>query len=257
LSDENGVPRRRPLSRRDREGSSAADPRTPRTGGTVLALWLLPALLFFLPVLILDAPGSKASDLVENMRTSYAEVKDYRADILIRLCMEDGSERVQHLTYTFKKPNRIRVDCRSPHEGVVLIHPGKEGNVVVRPFAWAPFLKLRLPPDASLPWEDTGQRIDQTDLGFLIEGIGRSLTVRSRGAPVIREAGGAVTVRVLAEDLFREDRITRYDFRIDPERWLPVAVEECTPEGELRREVRFRNLRTNLGISDGVFRLEG
>lgn len=217
---------------------------------------MLPALLFFLPILLLEAPGSKASGLVEQMRASYAEVKDYRADVVIRRRGVDGAEKIERLTYSFKKPDRIRVDFQSPHKGLVMVHPNEEGKAVVRPFPWAPFLKLRLAPEFSLTVGSAGQRIDQTDMGFLIESIDRSLSARSRGAPVIEESDEAVIIRVLAEDLFRRDRITRYGFRIDKDRWLPVAVAEYAPDGGFRRELRFLELRTNLGISDGYFSLE-
>ena len=258
LSDEKTVRPRWfvPLGGRRRAGAPAEPAERAGSGGAGIAWWILPALLFFLPILFLEAPGSNASSLLEQMRASYAEVEDYRADIVIRRRGEDGSEKVERLTYTFKKPDRIRVDFHSPHEGLVLVHPNQEGKAVVRPFPWAPFLKMHLDPEFSLAVGSAGQRIDQTDLGFLIEGIGRSLTARSRGAPVIEESDDALTIRVLAEDLFRRDRITRYGFRIDKTRWLPVAVEEHTPEGELRRKVRIRKLRTNLGISDGIFSLE-
>ena len=65
-------------------------------------------------------------------------------------------------------------------------------------------LKLHLSPDNSLLLVGSGQQIDQTDFGLLIDNISRSLTDQRRGALDITEEVGHVRISVLAENHFRK-----------------------------------------------------
>jgi hypothetical protein len=62
---------------------------------------------------------------------------------------------------------------------------------------------------------------------------------------------------VLAEDHFLAGVSTLYRFYVDEKLWLPVEVQEFTPDGVLKREVFFRGLRTSISISDAFFRIGG
>jgi outer membrane lipoprotein-sorting protein len=103
----------------------------------------------------------------------------------------------------------------------------------------------------------SGQRLDQTDLGLLIKNIGHSLTDQRRGPAEVLEEGEYIRVQVLADNHFQKGVETRYQFLIDKKLWLPVQVEESTPEGRLEREIILQNLRTNIGFPDSFFHLDG
>jgi hypothetical protein len=117
----------------------------------------------------------------------------------------------------------------------------------------AHFLNLHLSPDNRLLQGASRQRINQTDLGLLIEKISRSLMDQRRGPASITEEKGLVRIRVLAENHFRKGVMTLYHFLIDQAVWLPVKVEESSSDGHLERTITFQNLRTNLGIPDRYF----
>ena len=103
----------------------------------------------------------------------------------------------------------------------------------------------------------SGQQIDQTDFGLLIRKIGHSLADQRRGPAEVTEKDGTVEIQVLADNHFRKGILTIYRFSIDEELWLPVKVEESDSAGRLERTMIFRNLRTNIGISESLFRLAG
>jgi outer membrane lipoprotein-sorting protein len=159
--------------------------------------------------------------------------------------------------YTFKKPDRIRLDLQQLYPGMVLIYPDKNGEFVVAPSKWTLFMTLHLSPDSFLLKTAASQRLDQTDLGLLIRNIARSVTDQRRGPLEIVEQDAHIQVKVLAENHFRRDLLTLYRFVIDEPLWLPVAVSESSPEGTLKREVTFQNLRLNTGVSDSYFQLAG
>ncbi len=193
-----------------------------------------------------------AEIIVKNMESAYAAANDYQANLDVRTYREDGSFEVKKFLYTFKKPKWIRLDFESPYSGMILVYPDRDGNVVMRYF-----FTLHLSPNSYFLETASGQRIDQTNLGLLIRNIARSLTGGRRGPVEISEDDGKARIQILAQDHFHNGVVTRYRFWIDEKLWLPVQVEESTPEGVLKRTILFRNLRTNIGFSNSFFRLNG
>jgi len=200
---------------------------------------------------------SNDETLLRKMETAYAQVNDYRTKVEVRTYKRDGSYETEKFLYTFKKPKWIRLDFESPHAGMILVYPDKNGKVAVQPSGLAHLLKFHLAPDSRLLKGSSGQRIDQTDLGLLIRNISHSLTDQSRGPAELAEENGYVRVRVLAADHFREDVVTLYQFFIDEKLWLPAAVEEFTPDGRLERSITFGDLSINNATPDSFFQLDG
>jgi outer membrane lipoprotein-sorting protein len=191
------------------------------------------------------------------MKAAYVQVADYQTKVEVRTRTSNGSFEVKKFLYTFKKPNRIRLDFERPRPGMVVIYPDENGKAVIRPSGLARFLRFRLSPSNSLLTDSSGQRIYQTDLGLLIRNISHSLTGWRRGDVEITEDGGNIRVRVPAENHFHKGVVTQYQFLIDRELWLPIKVQEETVDGILERTVIFGNLRINVGVQDSNFQLDG
>ncbi len=217
-----------------------------------------PILLFacFMPSHAFARMPLDTETLLKKIEATYAEVKDYQAEIEDRTYNRDGSFQIKQFLYTFKEPGWIRLDFETPYSGMVLVYPDKNGEVVIRP-AWFPFFKFHLALDNPRLRVASGQRLDQTDLGLLIKNIGHSLTDQRRGPVEITEENPYIRIQVLAENHFQKGVVTLYHFLIDKELWLPVRVEESTPEGRLERKVILRNLKTNIGFPDSFFQLDG
>jgi len=98
--------------------------------------------------------------------------------------------------------------------------------------------------------------MDQTDLGLLVRNIAHSLTDQRRGTIKISEQDCCLLIEVLAEDHFLSGVLTLYRFSIDKTRWLPVRVEEFTPDGIVKRKGIFRDLRTSITLPNVFFRME-
>lgn len=216
-------------------------------------------MILLLSCLVLSYASAEISldtdSLLKKMQSAYAAVKDYQTDVEVTNYQSEGSFETQRFLYTFKKPKWIRFDFKSPHSGMVLVYPDKSGKVGVRPGGVAHIFKFHLSSENPLVKVPAGQRIDQTDLGLLIKNISHSLTDQRRG-PVELEEEGYVRVRVLAANHFHEGIVTLYRFIIDKNLWLPVKVEESTPEGHLERTITFRDLRINTGVPDSFFQMD-
>ena len=198
---------------------------------------------------------SDADRILKGMESAYARVKDYQTDVEVNTYEGGGSFETQKFLYTFKKPKWIRLDFESPHSGMVLVYPDKSGKVSVRPGGVAHIFQFHLSSGNPLIMGASGQRIDQTDLGLLIKNITHSLTDQARG-PVEIEQDGYLRIRVLSVNHFREGIVTLYRFFIDKNLWLPVTLEESTPDGQLERSISFQNLRINIGVPDSFFQMD-
>jgi len=212
---------------------------------------ILPLAVFFPSCLIAWNPPD-AGTLLKKMEETYAGVKDYQANMEIRAYRKDGSYKTKRFLYTFQKPNRIRLDFESPYAGMIVVYPDREGKVVLR---W--FFTIHLAPDNSLLQDSSGQRIDQTGMGLLIEKMAESLTDHRRGPLEITEDEKEIRIRVVADDHFRKGVVTRYQFLIDKKLFLPVRVEELTTGGLLERTIVFRSLKMNIDVPDSFFQLNG
>jgi outer membrane lipoprotein-sorting protein len=210
----------------------------------------------FVPSYVFAGMPLDAETLLQKIVASYAGIKDYQAGVEDRTYHRDGSFKTKKFLYTFKKPGFIRLDFITPYSGMVLVYPDKNGEVAIRP-AGFPFLKFHLALDNPFLRVASGQRLDQTDLGLLIKNIGHSLTDQRRGSAEVVEEGEYIRVKVLADNHFQKGVETLYRFLIDQKLWLPVQVEESTPKGRLERKIILQNLRTNIGLPDSFFQLDG
>lgn len=232
--------------------------RISRSPFPVTPLTLSAVVVFSLALLWEGAAdmGSDAQDLLRTLEAAYARVEDYRARVEVTTYEKKGAVETKKFLYTFKKPNRIRLDFESPHPGLILFYPDPKGKVVVRPSTWIPFFRLPLAPDNSLLLDASGQRVDQTDLGILIKHIEHSLTDQRRGPVGITNENGRIRIRVSADNPFRAGSVTLYQFFIDTTLFLPVKVEESTPDGRLQRKITFESLLINTGVPDDFFKLD-
>lgn len=201
------------------------------------------------------APGPQ--ELVERMETAYEQVQDYQTQLVIVGFGNDASFQERHiLLYTFKKPNKVRIDFIRPHRGMTIVYPDKSGRVVVRPKKWLPLFTFHISPYDSLLEVSPGQHINQTDLGMLIRNISHSLTDMLLGDLEITEDDKHVTIRVLSDNPFQRGNATRYEFLVDLNLWLPVGVKESSSSRVLRRTVTYENLRFNRRVADSFFELD-
>lgn len=225
------------------------------------ALWL-----FLLLVSLLFAPELKAgcssaqeveiASLLARMDASYAKIESYQTEEEVREYQRGKYLETRRFLYTFKKPNQLRIDMRSPKPGTILIYPDRHGKVTLRPGGWTGFVTLHLSPGNSMLASGNGQRIDQSDFGLLLRNMRHSLTDRRRGEITLIQTGSRISIEVLADDHFLPGVQTLYRFVIDSTRFLPLEVDESTPNDLPKRKTILGNLRTSISIDDGFFRIQ-
>ena len=193
--------------------------------------------------------GDDVETVLKKMEAAYDEVKDYQTEVEVKIYKKDGSFKTERSLYTFKKPKWIHLDVISSRPRMILVYPDRNGKVLMR----LPVFTFHLMLDDPLLETPSGQRIDQTDLGLLIKNIRHSLTDQRRGPVSISEDKDTIQIQVLANDHFREEVETTYQFLISKELWLPVEVGRSTPIGVQEGRIIFRNLRININVPDSLF----
>lgn len=195
--------------------------------------------------------------VVARMAAAFQQMDAYQAEIETSEYQAGRIVTTRRFRFSFRKPDLLRIDMETPHPGMRLVYPDETGRVFVQFGGWKGFLKLRLAPDNPLLATRSGQRIDQSDLGLLIRNIARSVGEPSRGEPQLVEKDRQLLLEVVAADHFLPGVVTRYRFVIDKTLWLPVAVDELTPDGRMKRTVRFRNLNISPQLPEDFFAIDG
>jgi len=193
-------------------------------------------------------PASDSGSLLNAMRESYAQVENYRTTVEVEESRKGHLYETKRFLYTFKKPDHIRIELMSPHKGTVLIYPDEHREVLVSMPGLLGFLKFHLSPDNSLLKVSAGQRIDQTDMGVLIRNISHTFTDQLKGEEQITEENDYILLSAVAENHFIKGMITRYRFFIDKSMFLPVRIEESTPNGTPERTIIFHHLTVNTNV---------
>jgi outer membrane lipoprotein-sorting protein len=208
-----------------------------------------------LGAVVTPSDTERTTDIIKKMEAAYAKIESYRTETEVNEYRDGRLTGTQRFLYTFKKPDHIRMDMETPHQGWIVVYPNKDGEVLVKPGGWAGFLGFHLSLDSSFLKNNTGQKINQTDFGLLIRNIAHSLTDQRRGELKITEQDGLIIISVLAVDHFLSGARTLYRFSIDKTIWLPVEVEEFTPDGIIKRKVIFHDLRTSIILPKDYFYL--
>jgi len=198
-----------------------------------------------------ESAPSDAGTVVARMTAAFQQMDAYQAEIETNEYQAGRIVTTRRFRFSFRKPDLLRIDMETPHPGMRLVYPDETGRVFVQFGGWKGFLKLRLAPDNPLLATRSGQRIDQSD------NIARSVGEPSRGEPQLVEKDRQLLLEVVAADHFLPGVVTRYRFVIDKTLWLPVAVDELTPDGRMKRTVRFRNLNISPQLPEDFFAIDG
>ncbi len=200
---------------------------------------------------------AEAATIVDRMAAAYERVAAYQTVVETSEYQDGRIVATRRFRYSFRKPGQVRIDMETPHPGMRLVYPDENGQVYVRFGGWLGFMKVRLAPANALFSTRSGQRVDQSDFGLLIRNISLSVDEKRRGELKLAEKDRQLLLEVVAADHFLPGVVTRYRFVIDRTLWLPVAIDELTPEGQLRRTIQFRNLNTTPELPKHFFDIDG
>jgi outer membrane lipoprotein-sorting protein len=193
-------------------------------------LCLLLALGYGLP-----SPG-EASDrtqileILEKMKRHFQNLEDYSCEVE-QSYFQNGEEAQRiYFRYYFRKDGRIRIDFSYPQTGTTLLYRRGEAKATVLPIRSLPGLRFQFSVQSPLLRTYTGQQVDQTDMGYFIEFLKKSLAESEQRDFEFREDGENVTFWILARDYLQGKNLEKYRIALSKTFWLPLRVERFSLE---------------------------
>jgi outer membrane lipoprotein-sorting protein len=214
----------------------------------------------FLLLLTVVSPASAQPDeasrifnSVKKMEAAFREVEDYHCEVE-QIFYQEGTENQRYLfKYYFKRKRKIRVDFYSPYPTLSLFYSGGDREVTVLPFRSLGLFKLHLSVDNPKIQTLTGQKINQTDMGYFIEFLSENLKNVPQEEVDFEEDRDRVRFWFQALDYIKGKTVERYRIFVSKEVWLPVRLERYTLSGNLIELSIITNYAINTPLEDKLF----
>lgn len=219
-------------------------------------------ILFWVLVCLLFHPGNfdaVAGDedrilaVAQQMEAAFKGVEDYSCEVE-QIFYQNGVENQRYrFKFYFKKEKKIRVDFSYPHPGLTILYNDDEAEATVIPFRSLSALKVRLSVDNSLMKTLTGQRINQTDMGYFIDFLSKNLKKVAQKENKFYEDEQRVEFLFRAMDYLKGKYLEKYRISISKKYWLPIRIERYSSEGKPLEATDIKNYVLNAHLEDRFF----
>lgn len=191
-------------------------------------------------------PPDPLASAIEHFRT----VESYR--VTIYSTHADGEE---YIRYYYKKPGFVRMEFIRPHAGALLIYNPATRRVRVWPFGTEHFAELNLSPGNPLIQSLSGMRVDQSDVGVLLENIrilreGGSIEVLGEES---MEGRTALHLIVTGRGGFAVANVHRSELWLDTASQFPVKVISRDLRNVIIESVIMDELEINATLPETLF----
>lgn len=189
----------------------------------------------------------------QKMISAFEKAEDFTCEAEVLYHRGGAEDNRWQIRFFFKKGDRFRVDFSSPHKGVSVFYEGGEEELTVRPFRFFPALKFRLSIDNPIVKTPSGQRIDQTGVGFFIRFIFRNLKLIQQRENEFQEDDRQIGFLLWALDYIEGKDLEKYRVFVSKRIWFPTRIKRYSLEGTLIEEITFKNYVINPRLEDNLF----
>ena len=190
--------------------------------------------------LVMATALSLNPDPLSAARARFEQINTYQLTV-----RSEGARREEIIRYTYQKPGFIRMDMVTPFSGAVLIYSPESNRVRVWPFGRPEQRSgMSLRPTNPLVRSARGHRVDQSDVGTLLENIGKLQadgTLDQHGEEVI-DGRAALHLVVQGRDDYTVGDVARYEFWLDREWLFPLKVVSFDRHGEVIERARLEDI---------------
>jgi len=120
----------------------------------------------------------------------------------------------------------------------------------VRPFRFLPALSFSLSIDDAIARTPSGQRIDQTDVGYFIRFVFNNLRSIGQRENEFHEDEERITFLFWAMDYIEGKSLEKYRVFVSKKIWFPLRVERYDHKGRPIELIIFRNHSINSHLED-------
>ena len=194
----------------------------------------------------IDIPGDPVAIALRN----YRNITTYQ--VTLRSKSHNFFEEIRY----YYKSAHIRMEFIRPWCGAILTYNPINKEVRLKPFGLLSHV-LTLSPDNSMLKSSAGHKVNESDIGSLIEIVAN---LQSSGKTDIigdedLSGRGAVLVRVTGTGDFTVCGIHRYDLWLDKITYLPLKIVSYDLREEVIEEVLMDDLEIDLDLPDSLFHL--
>jgi len=219
-------------------------------------LFLFFLLLAFHP----PAPSQSAAsdrdqvlDVLGKMKNHFKELEDYSCEVE-QIYFQNGEElRRIFFTYCFRKDGQVRIDFSYPQTGTTLFYRKGEPKATILPIRSLRGLKFRFSVQSPFLKTLTGQQIDQTDMGYFIDFLDRSLVETVQPGFDFREEKNEVAFVIVARDYIEGKTLEKYRITLSRNIWLPLRIERYSLENIPIEKSLLRHYVLNARPGDAFF----
>jgi outer membrane lipoprotein-sorting protein len=221
------------------------------------------AILLVSATMLLPVTGFRASAevtgeheilaVVRRMISEFEKADDFTCETEVTYYKGGEKDQQWRVKFFYTKEKQFRVDFSYPYKGMSVFYKGGDEELTVRPFGFFPALKFRLSIHDPIARTPSGQRIDQTDVGYFIRFIFNNReTIRQRRNE-FHEEEERIAFSFWALDYIDGKHPEKYRVFVSKEIWFPLRVERYDREGGLLELIVFRNHAINSHLEDTLF----
>jgi outer membrane lipoprotein-sorting protein len=199
-----------------------------------------------------------AVDQIDKAIAQFHRLQGYRATIrATHAAAEAGgdAESGEIIHYAWRRPGFIRMEFERPHKGAQLVYDPESGRVRLWPFGVGLLPPMNLAPDNPLISSPTGQHVDRSDVGALLENIRdlrKSGEVR-KGGPDTVDGHPAAHVIVTGGPDAAVGKVHRYDVWFDEATAFPLKVVSRDSAGREIETVLMQDVVLDPDFPPGFF----
>jgi outer membrane lipoprotein-sorting protein len=190
--------------------------------------------------------------VAQKMESAFKWVADYTCNIE-QIFYQDGVENQRYRFKFYFKKKKIRVDFIQPHSGLTIFYQEGDKETTVLPFRSMPAIRFRLSIDNPLIKTLTGQRIDQTDMGYFISFVFQNLKRVEQKENEFYEDEERVEFLFWALDYIEEKSLEKYRVSISKKNWLPIRIERYSSENKPLEVSDIKDYVLNAHLEDRLF----
>lgn len=193
---------------------------------------------------------SMPQDMVSAALERYGNVASYQ--VTLRVTHGRSNEIIK---YFFKKPGFVRMEFVRPHKGAVLVYDPATHRVRLQPFGISRAFSLSLSPDSALVKSSSGHRVDETDIGTLLDRVRQLQTVGQATVQGEEDVGGkpSLLVNIEGKPGVVVDGAHRFLLNLDAATLLPLQVRTYDAAGHPLETVLMDDLETDVQFEDHFF----
>ncbi|HET8611024.1 MAG TPA: DUF1571 domain-containing protein [Burkholderiales bacterium] len=199
---------------------------------------------------LMAALNGHVTDPVDVAVAHYRTIRSY--EVTVR-SSSAGESQIIH--YSYRKPGFIRMEFVEPHRGAVLVYDPDTRKARLWPFGISTFPSFTLDPGNSLIQGPSGQRVDHSDVGALLDNV---RTLQRGGTTHVvgeQEILGLRTLHVTVRGTpgTVPGNVAGYDLWFDVSNCLPVKVESRDAQGQLIETVVMDDFRVDVDFPEHFF----